>query len=87
MFSVKYVHQVTVSQVYSVCFLSDFFPFTLDIKELLREQGSNNVIVTSAHREILRQSSQDTISKSATTQWPETSIMQTEQCLILPGWK
>uniref|UniRef100_A0A3Q1J3L2 Pecanex-like protein n=1 Tax=Anabas testudineus TaxID=64144 RepID=A0A3Q1J3L2_ANATE len=39
----------------------DFFPFTSDIKELMREQGSNNVIVTSAHREILRQSSQDTI--------------------------
>lgn len=27
----------------------------------MREQGSNNVIVTSAHREILRHSSQDTI--------------------------
>uniref|UniRef100_A0A3B4Y4N6 Pecanex-like protein n=1 Tax=Seriola lalandi dorsalis TaxID=1841481 RepID=A0A3B4Y4N6_SERLL len=36
---------------------------TKDIKELLREQGSNNVIVTSAHREILRQSSQDTIKQ------------------------
>uniref|UniRef100_A0A8C4EC50 Pecanex-like protein n=1 Tax=Dicentrarchus labrax TaxID=13489 RepID=A0A8C4EC50_DICLA len=34
---------------------------TKDIKELMREQGSNNIIVTSAHREILRQSSQDTI--------------------------
>ncbi|TNN76197.1 Pecanex-like protein 3 [Liparis tanakae] len=34
---------------------------TNDIKELMREQGSNNVIVTSAHREILRQRSQDTI--------------------------
>uniref|UniRef100_A0A4W6D4A9 Pecanex-like protein n=1 Tax=Lates calcarifer TaxID=8187 RepID=A0A4W6D4A9_LATCA len=34
---------------------------TKDIKELMREQGSNNVIVTSAQREILRQSSQDTI--------------------------
>ncbi|XP_030601840.1 pecanex-like protein 3 [Archocentrus centrarchus] len=34
---------------------------TKDIKELMREQGSNNVIVTSAHREILRQSSQDPI--------------------------
>lgn len=45
------------------CFLSDFFSFTSDIKELMREQGSSNVIVTSAHREILRQSSQDTISK------------------------
>ena len=38
---------------------------TSDIKELMREQGSNNVIVTSAHRDILRQSSQDTIRKSA----------------------
>uniref|UniRef100_A0A667YGR7 Pecanex-like protein n=1 Tax=Myripristis murdjan TaxID=586833 RepID=A0A667YGR7_9TELE len=36
---------------------------TKDIKELMREQGSNNVIVTSAHREILRQSSQDTIKQ------------------------
>ncbi|KAK7926119.1 hypothetical protein WMY93_008429 [Mugilogobius chulae] len=34
---------------------------TKDIKELMREQGSNNVIVTSAHRDVLRQSSQDTI--------------------------
>lgn len=51
-------------------FLSNFFsPFTSDIKELMREQGSSNVIVTSANREILRQSSQDTISKSATIQW------------------
>uniref|UniRef100_A0A7N9ATA8 Pecanex-like protein n=1 Tax=Mastacembelus armatus TaxID=205130 RepID=A0A7N9ATA8_9TELE len=33
-----------------------------DIKELMQEQGSNNVIVTSAHREILRQTSQDTIT-------------------------
>ncbi|XP_034034311.1 pecanex-like protein 3 [Thalassophryne amazonica] len=32
-----------------------------DIKDLVREQGSTNVIVTSAHREILRQTSQDTI--------------------------
>lgn len=71
------------------CFLSDFFPFISDIKELLREQGSNNVIVTSAHREILRQSSQDTISKSATILWPETTIIHhhTEHCLILPVWK
>ncbi|KAE8287536.1 Pecanex-like protein 3 Pecanex-like protein 3 [Larimichthys crocea] len=36
---------------------------TKDIKELMREQGSNNVIVTSVHREILRQSSQDAIIK------------------------
>uniref|UniRef100_A0A3Q2YCA0 Pecanex-like protein n=1 Tax=Hippocampus comes TaxID=109280 RepID=A0A3Q2YCA0_HIPCM len=33
---------------------------TKDIKDVMREQGSNNVIVTSAHREMLRQSSQDT---------------------------
>ncbi|XP_066574829.1 pecanex-like protein 3 isoform X2 [Amia ocellicauda] len=32
-----------------------------DIRDLVREQGSNNVIVTSAHREILKHSSQDTI--------------------------
>ncbi|KAM9499570.1 LOW QUALITY PROTEIN: pecanex-like protein 3 [Salvelinus alpinus] len=32
-----------------------------DIKDLMREQGSNNLIVTSAHREILRHSSQDPI--------------------------
>uniref|UniRef100_A0A8C9YAW3 Pecanex-like protein n=1 Tax=Sander lucioperca TaxID=283035 RepID=A0A8C9YAW3_SANLU len=34
---------------------------TKDMKELMREQGNNNVIVRSAHREILRQRSQDTI--------------------------
>lgn len=34
-----------------------------DIKELMREQGSNNVILTSTHREDLRLSSQDTIRK------------------------
>ncbi|KAF7205729.1 pecanex-like protein 3 [Nothobranchius furzeri] len=33
---------------------------TKDLKELTQAQGSNNVIVTSAHREILRQSSYDT---------------------------
>lgn len=50
----------------------------------MREQGSNNVIVTSAHRDILRQSSQDTISKSATIQRPETSIIIfSEHCLIM----
>lgn len=65
-------------------FLSDFFPFTSDIKELMREQGSNNVIVTSAHREILRQSSQDTIRKSASDQWPETSIIQPGKQYSLP---
>uniref|UniRef100_A0A3B5A4Q8 Pecanex-like protein n=1 Tax=Stegastes partitus TaxID=144197 RepID=A0A3B5A4Q8_9TELE len=43
---------------------------TKDIKELMREQGSNNVIVTSAHREILRQSSQDAI-KQLSQQSPE----------------
>ncbi|GLD46807.1 pecanex-like protein 3 isoform X1 [Lates japonicus] len=41
---------------------------TKDIKELMREQGSNNVIVTSAHREILRQSSQDTIRATSVVQ-------------------
>uniref|UniRef100_A0A3B4TL77 Pecanex-like protein n=1 Tax=Seriola dumerili TaxID=41447 RepID=A0A3B4TL77_SERDU len=46
---------------------------TKDIKELLREQGSNNVIVTSAHREILRQSSQDTISNIMQTEHPENN--------------
>uniref|UniRef100_A0A8C1FBQ9 Pecanex-like protein n=1 Tax=Cyprinus carpio carpio TaxID=630221 RepID=A0A8C1FBQ9_CYPCA len=30
-----------------------------DIKELLQEQGSSNVIVTSAHRDVLRHNSQD----------------------------
>uniref|UniRef100_A0A8D3AGC4 Pecanex-like protein n=1 Tax=Scophthalmus maximus TaxID=52904 RepID=A0A8D3AGC4_SCOMX len=46
--------------------VSEFLPQlddTGDIKELMREQGSNNMIVTSAHREILRQSSQDTIKQ------------------------
>uniref|UniRef100_A0A3Q1JIQ4 Pecanex-like protein n=1 Tax=Anabas testudineus TaxID=64144 RepID=A0A3Q1JIQ4_ANATE len=49
----------------------DFFPFTSDIKELMREQGSNNVIVTSAHREILRQSSQDTIQTGDLEELPK----------------
>uniref|UniRef100_A0A8C7JP71 Pecanex-like protein n=1 Tax=Oncorhynchus kisutch TaxID=8019 RepID=A0A8C7JP71_ONCKI len=38
-----------------------------DIKDLMREQGSNNLIVTSAHREILRHSSQDPIRKHSVT--------------------
>uniref|UniRef100_A0A3B5QEB3 Pecanex-like protein n=1 Tax=Xiphophorus maculatus TaxID=8083 RepID=A0A3B5QEB3_XIPMA len=38
---------------------------TTDLKELTQAQGSNNVIVTSAHRAILRQSSQDAQSKAA----------------------
>ncbi|KAI2651271.1 Pecanex-like protein 3 [Labeo rohita] len=33
-----------------------------DIKELMQEQGSNNVIVTSAHRDVLRHNSQDNTS-------------------------
>lgn len=33
----------------------------------MREQGSNNLIVTSAHREILRHSSQDPIRKLSIT--------------------
>lgn len=44
-----------------------FFPF--DVKERTQEQGSSNVIVASAHREILRQSSQDTMSKSAAIEY------------------
>jgi hypothetical protein len=36
-----------------------------DIKELVREQGSNNVIVTSADREMLKLSLQETLSKCA----------------------
>lgn len=36
-----------------------------DIKELVREQGSNNVIVTSADREMLRLSSQEKLSEWA----------------------
>ncbi|KAG2469474.1 PCX3 protein, partial [Polypterus senegalus] len=32
-----------------------------DLKELMREQGSNNIIVTSADREILKHNSQDSI--------------------------
>ncbi|XP_042354519.1 pecanex-like protein 1 isoform X1 [Plectropomus leopardus] len=41
---------------------------TKDIKELMREQGSNNVIVTSAHRDILRQRSQDAIRAPSVVQ-------------------
>ena len=89
MCSLKYFFTLSLSHLCArslwvdCCFLSDIFPFTSDIKELMREQGSNNVIVTSAHREILRQSSQDTISKSAPNHWPGKS-MQTEQRIILP---
>ncbi|XP_043916413.1 pecanex-like protein 3 isoform X2 [Protopterus annectens] len=36
-----------------------------DIKDLVREQGSNNVIVTSADREMLKQISQDNIGEQA----------------------
>lgn len=36
-----------------------------DIKELVREQGSNNVIVTSADREMLKLSSQEKLSEWA----------------------
>ncbi|XP_024921649.1 pecanex-like protein 1 [Cynoglossus semilaevis] len=41
---------------------------TKDIKELMREQGSSNVIVTSAHREILRQTSLDAIRGASVIQ-------------------
>ena len=34
-----------------------------DIKELMREQCSNNLIVTSAHRDIFRHNSQDALRK------------------------
>lgn len=37
----------------------------IDIKELVREQGSNNVIVTSADREMLKMSSQEKLSEWA----------------------
>lgn len=37
----------------------------IDIKELVREQGSNNVIVTSADREMLKLSSQEKLSEWA----------------------
>uniref|UniRef100_A0A3Q3EH39 Pecanex-like protein n=1 Tax=Labrus bergylta TaxID=56723 RepID=A0A3Q3EH39_9LABR len=49
---------------------------TKDIKELMREQGSNNVIVTSAHRDILRQSSQDTIKPGACMSIPPSPSSQ-----------
>uniref|UniRef100_A0A4W5MKT5 Pecanex-like protein n=1 Tax=Hucho hucho TaxID=62062 RepID=A0A4W5MKT5_9TELE len=41
-----------------------------DIKDLMREQGSNNLIVTSAHREILRHSSQDPIPYNLGSAYP-----------------
>ncbi|XP_014902256.1 pecanex-like protein 3 isoform X1 [Poecilia latipinna] len=41
---------------------------TTDLKELTQAQGSNNVIVTSAHRAILRQSSQDAQRPSSMVQ-------------------
>ncbi|XP_056262587.1 pecanex-like protein 3 isoform X2 [Pseudoliparis swirei] len=60
--------------LYGLNQVSEFLPQlqdtggTNDIKELMREQGSINVIVTSAHREILRQRSQDTIRGPSVTQ-------------------
>uniref|UniRef100_A0A671VAB6 Pecanex-like protein n=1 Tax=Sparus aurata TaxID=8175 RepID=A0A671VAB6_SPAAU len=52
---------------------------TKDIKELMREQGSNNVIVTSAHREVLRQSSQDTIKQLQEGEFPEQLSQQSPE--------
>uniref|UniRef100_A0A671V9F0 Pecanex-like protein n=1 Tax=Sparus aurata TaxID=8175 RepID=A0A671V9F0_SPAAU len=52
---------------------------TKDIKELMREQGSNNVIVTSAHREVLRQSSQDTIKPGDCLSIPPSPSKQLSQ--------
>lgn len=44
--------------------LADAFgAMVADIKELVREQGSNNVIVTSADREMLKLSSQEKLSE------------------------
>uniref|UniRef100_A0AAV2JCL8 Pecanex-like protein n=1 Tax=Knipowitschia caucasica TaxID=637954 RepID=A0AAV2JCL8_KNICA len=48
--------------------LEDACGTKVDIKELMREQGSNNVIVTSAHRDVLQQSSQDTIRAPSVVQ-------------------
>ncbi|KAL4648172.1 pecanex-like protein 3 [Arapaima gigas] len=39
-----------------------------DIKEVMREQGGHNMIVTSTHRDILQHSSQDTIRGSTAVQ-------------------
>lgn len=45
---------------------ADAFGATVaDIKELVREQGSKNVIVTSADREMLKLSSQEKLSEWA----------------------
>uniref|UniRef100_A0A665URA1 Pecanex-like protein n=1 Tax=Echeneis naucrates TaxID=173247 RepID=A0A665URA1_ECHNA len=52
---------------------------TKDIKELLREQGSSNVIVRSSHREILRQSSQDTIKPGDLEELPEQLSQQSPE--------
>lgn len=45
----------------------------IDIKELVREQGSNNVIVTSADREMLKLSSQENLSEWAGV-WQEEQV-------------
>lgn len=45
--------------------LMPLVPWVADIKELVREQGSNNVIVTSADREMLKLSSQEKLSEWA----------------------
>lgn len=51
----------------------------IDIKELVREQGSNNVIVTSADREMLKISSQEKLSEWAGL-WQEEQMSC--ECII-----
>ncbi|XP_040036315.2 pecanex-like protein 3 isoform X1 [Gasterosteus aculeatus] len=68
---------VRCSSQHSLCGLnqvSEFLPQLEDtrgpnnIRELMREQGSNNGIVTSAHREVPRQKSQDTVRTPSAVQ-------------------
>uniref|UniRef100_A0AAY4A0Z4 Pecanex-like protein n=1 Tax=Denticeps clupeoides TaxID=299321 RepID=A0AAY4A0Z4_9TELE len=51
-----------------------------NIKELMRERGSNNIILTSAHREDIRHNSQDTISKQHVFPFLHTGLV----CLLRP---
>lgn len=59
-----------------------------DIKELVREQGSNNVIMTSADREMLKLSSQEKLSEWACWQEPgeKTSCLVFESPQLLLPW-
>lgn len=57
-------HQIVNVNLECLRFNSSLIFKISDIKELIQEHGSNNVIVTSAHRDVLRHNSQDNTSKN-----------------------